>query len=130
MFQHWRAILMESTRTKEYQPNTPSTRIGVLDWYSFVLEDSLRMALRCRNMSAFDTCHELYFMICIVLYCILFGELVGYIDNSSPFLAIFFADLSSSDSYGCITEDLHLAAVFVLLFCPNFQVQIICVNYL
>ena len=29
---------------------------------SFVLEDSLKKALRCRNMQEFDTCYELYFI--------------------------------------------------------------------
>jgi len=39
---------------------------GTACW-NFVLVDALRMALLCRNMCEFDTCHELYFMVCILL---------------------------------------------------------------
>lgn len=48
-----------------------STEISMLDWYSFVLEDSLCMAPRCRNSQKFDTCHKLYFIkfICLLIYC-------------------------------------------------------------
>jgi len=35
--------------------------------YSFVTVDPLRMATWCQNMKEFDTCHELYFMVCILL---------------------------------------------------------------
>jgi hypothetical protein len=37
--------------------------ISVLDLNPFVLVDSLKMALRCRNMYEFDACHKLHFMI-------------------------------------------------------------------
>ena len=81
-----------SLRTKEYQSNTPSTWIGVpkhvavwyLSWIVF---------------------YDLYF---IVAYSV---HLLVSIVHSSPFLIIFFADFSSSEPCGCITEDLHLAGV-------------------
>jgi len=47
----------------------------MLNLYSFVLLDSLKMALRCRNIYEFDPCHELYFMIRIL--CILLGVFIG-----------------------------------------------------
>ena len=43
---------------------------SVLDLYTFVLVDSLKKALRCRNVEEFDICHELYLMFCILLYLI------------------------------------------------------------
>jgi len=43
-----------------------STLIGVLHLYSFVLVESLQLAIRCRNMLQFDTCHKLY--LCDLLF--------------------------------------------------------------
>jgi hypothetical protein len=69
MFRHRSAILRDATNTENDKSNTPlgvlfaqtlkikvtlkaiNTYIGVLDMSSFVLfVDSLKMALRCRNM--------------------------------------------------------------------------------
>ena len=44
-----------------------NTYISVSDLYSFITVDPVRMAPWCQNMKEFDTCHELYFMICILL---------------------------------------------------------------
>jgi len=45
-----------------------NTWIGKLEMCSFVLENSLRMALQCQNMQEFDTYHDLYCMIYVLLY--------------------------------------------------------------
>ena len=50
--------------------NVISTLNGMFNLCSFVLENSLRMALQCQNMQEFDTHHELYSIICVLLYCI------------------------------------------------------------
>jgi len=49
--------------------------MNVLDLCAIVLADSLDMTYRCRNIYKFDTCHELYFIMCILL--ILLSAFVG-----------------------------------------------------
>ena len=47
MFRYVGPILKESSRAEDYKS---CTLFSVLDLYRFVLENSLRMAARCRNM--------------------------------------------------------------------------------
>ena len=56
LFQHWSVVLRGATLIQ-----------GVLNLCPFVQVDSPRIAIWCCNMYKFDTCHELNFMICILL---------------------------------------------------------------
>lgn len=53
----------------------------MLEFYFFVLEESLRIAPRCRNMLHFATCHKLYSINCRCWLKYLFKNTHGIIQQ-------------------------------------------------